>query len=127
MFAFADLEHPIVQAPMGGGPSTPELAAAVCEAGGLGILAGGYRTVDDIARDVDRLRSLTQRPFGLNIFAPPGPVQIRRPWRPTPTGSPARASWASRAMTTTPIPRSSPWPPRNECRLSPPPRRADRG
>ena len=35
------LEHPIVQAPMGGGPSTPALAAAVSEAGGLGFLAAG--------------------------------------------------------------------------------------
>ena len=34
-FSLSMLEHPIVQAPMGGGPSTPALAAAVCEAGGL--------------------------------------------------------------------------------------------
>jgi nitronate monooxygenase len=74
MFDPNDLQHPIVQAPMGGGPSTPELAAAVCEAGGVGFLAAGYRTVADVAHEIDRLRSLTQRPFGLNLFAPPGPA-----------------------------------------------------
>jgi len=36
------LQVPIVGAPLGGGPSTPALAAAVCEAGGLGFLAAGY-------------------------------------------------------------------------------------
>src|SRR5215210_561180 len=78
VFDPSHLEHPIVQAPMGGGPSTPELAAAVCEAGGLGFLAAGYRTVADVGREIDRLRSLTERPFGLNVFVPPGPAAD--PW-----------------------------------------------
>jgi nitronate monooxygenase len=65
------LEHPIVQAPMGGGPSTPALAAAVAEAGGLGFLAAGYRTVDAVRADVEALRELTDRSFGVNLFAPP--------------------------------------------------------
>ena len=68
-----DLEHPIVQAPLGGGPSTPALAAAVCEAGGLGFLAAGYKTPDAVREDIAAVRAETQRPFGLNIFAPPGP------------------------------------------------------
>ena len=38
------LDIPIVGAPMAGGASTPELAAAACAAGGLGFLAAGYRT-----------------------------------------------------------------------------------
>jgi nitronate monooxygenase len=67
------LEHPIVQAPMGGGPSTPALAAAVAEAGGLGFLAAGYKTVDAVRADVEALRALTDRPFGVNLFAPPAP------------------------------------------------------
>jgi nitronate monooxygenase len=67
------LEHPIVQAPMGGGPSTPALAAAVAEAGGLGFLAAGYKPVDAVRADVDALRALTDRPFGVNLFAPPAP------------------------------------------------------
>jgi nitronate monooxygenase len=67
------VELPVVQAPMGGGPSTPELAAAVSGAGGLGFLAAGYRPPDGVRADVEALRRLTDRPFGLNLFAPPGP------------------------------------------------------
>ena len=37
-----ELAHPIVLAPLAGAASTPELAAAVSEAGGLGFLASGY-------------------------------------------------------------------------------------
>ena len=48
----ASLSVPIVQAPMAGGPSTPALAAAVCEAGGLGFLAAGYRSADDLEREI---------------------------------------------------------------------------
>jgi nitronate monooxygenase len=72
-FSLSDLEHPIVQAPLGGGPSTPALAAAVCEAGGLGFLAAGYRTPDAVREDIAELRRLTSRPFGLNLFVP-GPA-----------------------------------------------------
>ena len=67
--------HPVVQAPMAGGASRPGLAAAVSEAGGLGFLAAGYRTADDMRREIRELRALTGRPFGVNLFLPqPGPV-----------------------------------------------------
>jgi nitronate monooxygenase len=72
-FSLSQLEHPIVQAPMGGGPSTPALAAAVCDAGGLGFLAAGYRMPDAVRSELAELRGLTDRPFGLNVFAP-GPA-----------------------------------------------------
>ena len=50
--AFDELmEAPIIGAPLSGGPSTPELAAAVSEAGGFGFIAAGYKTADDV-RDV---------------------------------------------------------------------------
>ncbi|MFJ5552249.1 nitronate monooxygenase [Streptomyces sp. NPDC093225] len=69
--ALSDLHpHPIVQAPMAGGASRPELAAAVCEAGGLGFLAGGYKTADGMYQEIKRLRALTRRPFGVNLFMP---------------------------------------------------------
>ena len=68
------LQHPIVQAPMGGGASTPALAAAVAEAGGLGFLAAGYKTPDAVRADIEALRALTDRPFGVNLFAPPAPA-----------------------------------------------------
>ncbi len=74
MFTLDQLDVPIVQAPLGGGPSTPELAAAVASAGGLGFLAAGYKAPDAVRADVERLRELSERPFGVNLFAPPAPV-----------------------------------------------------
>lgn len=71
------LEHPIVQAPLAGGPSTPALAGAVSEAGGLGFLAAGYKPVEAVRADLEALRRLTARPFGLNVFVPPS-----EPWDP---------------------------------------------
>lgn len=65
---------PIVLAPLAGGPSTPELAAAVSEAGGLGFLATGYLTAADAAERIDRTRRLTGRPFGVNVFVPGSPA-----------------------------------------------------
>jgi nitronate monooxygenase len=70
-FSLDTLEQPIVQAPLAGGPSTPALAAAVCEAGGLGFLAAGYKTPDAVRADIDAVRAQTDRPFGLNVFTPP--------------------------------------------------------
>ncbi|MBT3165266.1 nitronate monooxygenase [Streptomyces sp. Vc74B-19] len=62
--------HPIVQAPMAGGISVPQLAAAVSEAGGLGFLAAGYKTADGMYQEIKQLRGLTSRPFGVNLFLP---------------------------------------------------------
>jgi nitronate monooxygenase len=58
---------------MGGGPSTPALAAAVSNAGGLGFLAAGYLTVEAMARQMAELRQLTPSPFGMNVFVPQDP------------------------------------------------------
>lgn len=66
------LDIPVVQAPMAGGPSTPALAAAVSNAGGLGFLAAGYKTPEAVAAEITTTRQLTQRPFGVNVFAPSG-------------------------------------------------------
>ena len=70
MFHPADLAEPIVQAPLAGGPSTPELAVAVCEAGGLGFVAAGYKTADATADQIDAVAAATSRPFGVNVFVP---------------------------------------------------------
>jgi nitronate monooxygenase len=67
-----ELEHPIVQAPMAGGPSTVELAAAVSDAGGLGFLAAGYRGAEDMRDDIREMRG---RPFGVNLFVP-GQIEV---------------------------------------------------
>ena len=48
-FALTDLSVRIVGAPMAGGPSTPGLAAAVANSGGLGFLAAGMSTAEELA------------------------------------------------------------------------------
>ena len=63
------IEHPIILAPMAGGPSTPELVAAVSNAGGLGSLGAAYLTPQEILDACDRIRGLTRRPFAINLFA----------------------------------------------------------
>jgi nitronate monooxygenase len=61
---------PVIQAPMAGGPSVPALAAAVSNAGGLGFLAAGYKTADEVALEIAATRRLTDAPFGVNVFVP---------------------------------------------------------
>jgi nitronate monooxygenase len=67
---YLGLRHPVFQAPMAGGPSTPRLAAAVSSAGGLGFLAGGYLPVDTLREQIHRVRDRTTAPFGVNLFVP---------------------------------------------------------
>jgi nitronate monooxygenase len=69
--------RPIIGAPMAGGPSTPELAAAVTEAGGLGFLAAGYRSCESLEQEIADLRERTSGPFGVNLFAPQDPAVDR--------------------------------------------------
>jgi nitronate monooxygenase len=69
-FALTDLSVPIVGAPMAGGPSTPALAAAVSNAGGLGFLAGGLVSAQQLADDILAARKLTSGPIGVNLFVP---------------------------------------------------------
>jgi nitronate monooxygenase len=64
------LSIPVVLAPMGGGPSTPELVAAVSNAGGLGSLAAAYSNAERIQQDIAAIRKLTTRPFAVNLFSP---------------------------------------------------------
>src|SRR5436190_1217846 len=61
---------PVVGAPLSGGASTPELAAAVSEAGGFGFLAAGYKTAVEVQREIEHVRTRTQRRFGVNLFFP---------------------------------------------------------
>jgi nitronate monooxygenase len=56
----------VVQAPVGSACS-PELIAAVSNAGGLGILAGSWLTPDELRTGIRSIRRLTERPFGVNL------------------------------------------------------------
>ena len=60
------IKYPIVQGGMAW-VGTAELAAAVSNAGGLGIIGGGNASTEDIAREVRLAKELTDKPFGLNI------------------------------------------------------------
>jgi nitronate monooxygenase len=64
------MQIPVVGAPLAGGPSTPELAASVSEAGGFGFIAAGYKTADQVRGEIETVRTKTSRPFGVNIFFP---------------------------------------------------------
>ncbi len=63
------IAHPILLAPMAGSGGTPELAAAVSNAGGLGAWGGAYAKPEEIAAAIRRIRQLTDRPFSINLFA----------------------------------------------------------
>ena len=69
-----DIELPIIQAPMAGGPTTPELVAAVSNAGGLGSLGAAYLGPDVLRETIQAVRRLTERPFGVNLFLPESPL-----------------------------------------------------
>ncbi|WP_348549136.1 nitronate monooxygenase [Psychrobacter sp. KFRI-CH2-11] len=61
------LTHPIVQAPMAGA-TTPELALTVSDFGGLGSLGGGTTAPEVLHDHINRLKSLTDRPFMINLM-----------------------------------------------------------
>jgi nitronate monooxygenase len=83
------LRVPIVQAPMAGGPSTVRLAAAVTEAGGLGSVAGAMLAPDTLRDAIREVRSLTDGPFAVNLFAPlPPPSPARTEEWARVTGAP---------------------------------------
>ncbi|MGH3267210.1 MAG: NAD(P)H-dependent flavin oxidoreductase [Trebonia sp.] len=72
---------PVLAAPMGGGPSTPALVAAAARSGGMGFLAGGYKTPEQLHAQIAEVRSVAAA-FGVNLFAPNplgvDPVEYRR-------------------------------------------------
>ncbi|MDP3299010.1 MAG: nitronate monooxygenase, partial [Phenylobacterium sp.] len=58
-----EVKHPIMQAGMGG-VAYAELVAAVCEAGGYGVLGMAGRSPDFIREEMRKVRKLTDKPFG---------------------------------------------------------------
>jgi nitronate monooxygenase len=97
------LKFPIVQGPMAGGASTPAMAAAVSNAGGLGSIAGSLLSPSVLRDQVAIIRSLTDQPFLINFFVQETPspspevvaeaVELLRPaweslgWKELPTPS----------------------------------------
>ncbi len=68
------IDHPIIQAPMAGGSSTPELAAAVGNAGGMGSIAAAMLDEEGLRSEAARARRATNGPLNINFFvhSPPG-------------------------------------------------------
>ena len=60
------IEHPIVQAPMGW-IARAQLASAVSNAGGLGIIETSSGELDAVRAEIVKMRDLTDKPFGVNI------------------------------------------------------------
>ena len=59
-------QYPIIQAPMGW-IARAQLASAVSNAGGLGIIETSSGELDNIKREVQLMRELTDKPFGMNV------------------------------------------------------------
>jgi nitronate monooxygenase len=72
------VEHPILNAPMGGGDAPGELAAAVSEGGGLGMIGGTTRGgAPWLVEQIRRARDLTHRPFGVGFIGHvPGAAEL---------------------------------------------------
>jgi nitronate monooxygenase len=73
-FSLADLSVRVLGAPMAGGPSTPELAAAVTNGGGLGFIAAGMVSAEDLADAIMAAKKLTGGALGVNLFVPQRPA-----------------------------------------------------
>lgn len=81
------LKHPLIVAPLAGGPTTPELVAASCHAGALGSLGSAYSSPEAILKDALAVRSMCKGKFAINLFAP----------APTPPADPVRVKMAIEA------------------------------
>ena len=76
------IEHPLIQAPMAGGTTPPKLVAAVSQAGGLGSTGAAYLSAQQILNTAREIRSLTSKPFNMNLFT--GGYSDRPPENPAP-------------------------------------------
>jgi nitronate monooxygenase len=77
------IEYPILLAGMGptagggrGAAATAELAAAVSNAGGLGVLGGAGSNPDRLREEIRKVRSLTAKPFGVDLLLPSNAVRV---------------------------------------------------
>lgn len=70
------LRLPLIQAPMAGGPSSPELVAAVSAAGALGSFGFAYTQPEEIKKQAAWVRGRTGGSFGINLFVSAQPDSI---------------------------------------------------
>lgn len=65
------IEHPIIQAGMGSVAGS-DLAAAVCNAGGLGVLGAAFWPADQLRSEIRRVKSLTDKPYAVDLLVAEG-------------------------------------------------------
>jgi nitronate monooxygenase len=68
VFNFTQLDLPLIQAPMAGGITTPQLVAAVANHGGVGSFGFAYSTPEKIHADLVMAQSMTSGPINANFF-----------------------------------------------------------
>ena len=62
------IKYPIIQGALGGGLATPELVAAVSNAGGLGMITSlNYGSAQELRENIKKTRNLTDKPFAVNV------------------------------------------------------------
>ena len=64
------IQHPIIQAPMAGGLTTPELISAVSNEGALGSLGAGYMPAEAMEQALAQINKRTGNPYAVNLFIP---------------------------------------------------------
>lgn len=70
-----NIQYPLIQAPMS--PlTTPELVANVSNSGGMGTIAGARMTGEQLKNEIQKVRTLTNKPFGVNLFIPPKETDV---------------------------------------------------
>ena len=72
-----DIEFPVMLAGMGG-VSYHQLVAAVSEAGGLGTLGASTMQDGELAREIEGVKNLTQKPFGVDLLTASTHTRTRR-------------------------------------------------
>src|SRR5699024_3480824 len=70
---YLNIKYPIIQAGMAGGVTTPELVATVSNSGALGNLGAGYMSPEQMRENIRKIKQLTDKPFGVNLFIPETP------------------------------------------------------
>jgi nitronate monooxygenase len=70
------LAVPIIQAPMAGGPASPDLVAACSAAGALGSFGFAYMQPEEMKKQAAAVRTKTDRPLGINLFSATLPADI---------------------------------------------------
>ena len=68
-------KYPVIQAPMAGGPTKPELVAAVSNGGGLGSYGAGYTPPGKLRNEIHAIRNLTEKKFAINLFVPEAAIR----------------------------------------------------